>query len=255
METTSLTIEFTGLCLFATARERVSVLLPNTTTACGEDPMPHVAEIWHPRIDDPSIPDHWHKVSLEKTHLDLTSLGSSRFDPHVPPSIANLYPFTREKILRATVEDGSPANVQARVALGQGEAFEVLPLAEWEFHDLGDCGYHSRVPLSHIVQWVISGVPKANSLILPRVGLHGQAFESGIEIRPLSNGSFFVKVKHTPSDEEPHCKPVLCEEAAHFRCYYGLFANPNLKPVPRFRQQIRRGDLLTCMSAQAPVGS
>ncbi len=260
MDTLTLNIEIVGLCLLAVEDHQVHLLLPSTSPPCFHHDLPHNATLGYSTADDPG-PDDFTESSIRDTDLDLSGIGGSGFQKPELPEVADISQFAQQSIDPALLSGSHPGCVRSRIRIANGRAVPVPAEAEWLIP-----GYGPPIALAHRLRWEIEDV-RREDLSMNLGGLHGNPISVALPDVDYASRTLHLRIRHAPYNETQR-DPVPAEAAGHFESYYGLFPEAEARVVPTFyrrtsgdaptRQKTKevsgRGDLVTCMLAQAPVG-
>lgn len=236
-----LRITILGLCLCVRdfADQRMHVLMPSTGAhAHSPDGRvdQHLARLVYDRAYEmPGATQMENRpvfVPLENGALDLTSVQSrGGIDLSFPFEVVDLDPIVQERVNRSRLSLDTDGRVISRVSVGGGSITSLDAGGRWSFGE--------SVPrhMAIAVDWTITGV-SADALRPTLSGMNGRADRAVPALHPI-DGSIHLHIYHTPADELPPFAdrgdlPASGELAEHFGAYYGLYDNPQARPLPMY---------------------
>lgn len=258
MDTITLKIEIVGLCLFATQKDQLFVLLPDTSSTCGHHDMVHHGRLGWSHDPDPRDCDYC-EIPFENASLDLSHIGGDGFKEPILSQVTPLIPLGTPMVSRRLLVDQAPHGLKSRVRITSGKEITVEAEGMWRFEGHPEC-----LAMTQRTKWIIENVPRER-MRLALAGLHGNTSLESIPDIAAQGDEVHVRIRHSPENERER-EPCVDEAADHFACYYGLFPGTRPSVLPQFVERLRprpssrgcekgfdAGDLIACMSAKAPV--
>lgn len=240
METYTLNITFTGLCLFvpepAGADQNIgtmTVLMPMLGAQHHHGMDRHVPVLGFDTahaVATPADRIRGAHAYVSMSNLQLIHMGSEA-NLSLCPEMVNLAEVTRRPVEADHLGPDTTTRLVSRVRLGAGRINAVARGVCWEW------GQGRIRSIAHKVQWTIDGIP-GTDLKLRLLGLHsGTAVQVPI-LYPI-NGAINLFVHHVPQGDllpepENHHEPQSGAEPHHFAAFYNLFgADPPMR-LPRY---------------------
>lgn len=264
-----LRIRFTGLCLYArdVTNNVLHVLMPTTSDCCDA----HQSVIFidkaaalsgNPNANG-AVP-----VPFANLSLNIDALAAGKPVPKVPTNIFDMGKHLNAVVRRDRLFDSS--HVFSRVTLAGGNLIPGPQGGRWKMRSNG-CGI-SEVEMTNQATWQLNDLPDGN-FIHPLRPVAGGAPNGDVAVRPvggvLALHVYHGDAKYDPTGPATPPEPPPNNLATHYQAMYRLVRS-DCEPIPYYlsppasgnkdRDPLGRGpdgiigDLLTCMSGQAPVG-